>query len=89
MKEIRMSGKIRTRLFILILIALVFVIFFYVKNIINLKQFQSLMMMSDEEMYFSNSVLKDKQDLIDNFNEQTPNRKYVYIDLGANNGNIS
>lgn len=83
MKEIKMIGRIKNRAFIFVLIVLVLVIFFHVIKIINLKQFE---MMSDEEMYFSNSASNDKKDLIHNFNQQIPNRKYVYIDLGANNG---
>ena len=78
-----MIGRIKNRAFIFVLIVLVLVIFFHVIKIINLKQFE---MMSDEEMYFSNSASNDKKDLIHNFNQQIPNRKYVYIDLGANNG---
>ncbi len=78
-----MIVRIKNRAFIFVLIVLVLVIFFHVIKIINLKQLE---MMSDEEMYFSNSASNDKKDLIHNFNQQIPNRKYVYIDLGANNG---
>jgi hypothetical protein len=81
MKE--MKRKFKNISLILVIVVLIIVLL-SINGILNFRRIESLL--KDEDLYFSNSILIDKKAIVHNFNEQIPNRKYVFIDLGANNG---
>jgi hypothetical protein len=72
----------------MLVITVLIIAFLYFKTYLQIKLIwiESSITMSNEEMFYSNSIFKDKQDIIDNFNQEVDNRKYVLIDLGANKG---